>query len=252
MTAPASLTQGLSLLTAAVERERSGRPGLALARLAEAAGVERSRASRVTQELRRLDFVERDAASALRAGPAFLRASAARHEPWLRSARVHLRSMAAQLGMTARVVAGDGQRALLLRIEGAEANGEGTLRPSAVAPIWCTGAGRALLWDHSRDDLGALLADAQFVGVGGPGAARTVDDVDALLRRDRERGIVTAHEEYVAGVTDHALPVRGTEGIVAAVSVSGPPAGAAQARRIAALLADSAARLSALAAGATD
>lgn len=247
MTPPASLTQGVSLLQTTIERERSGRASLALARLAEVAGVERSRASRVTQELRRLSFVERDDASALRAGPAFLSAAGARHAPWLRAARMHLRSMAARLGVTARVVAADGQRALLLRIEGAGTMGEGTLRPAAVAPIWCTGAGRALLWDHSRDELDALLRDAQFVGVGGPGAARSVAGVDDLLRRDRERGWVTAREEYVAGVDEYALPVRGALGIVAAVSVSGPPVSTAQERRIETLLSASADRLSVLA-----
>lgn len=247
MNPPASLTQGLALLHTAVERERSGRPGWALSRLAEAAGVERSRASRVTQDLRRLDFVERDESSALRAGRAYFVAAGARHEPWLRAARVHLRGMAAQLGMTARVVAADGPRALLLRVEGADAAGEGTLRPAAVTPIWCTGAGRALLWDHSLADLDALLGEAQFVGVGGPGAARTVAAVDALQRRDRARGLVVAHEEYVAGVDEYALPVRGRHGIVAAVSLSGSAAGNGRDDRIEALLADSAERLSTLA-----
>jgi DNA-binding IclR family transcriptional regulator len=247
MIPPTSLTQGLTLLHTAIARERSGRSGWALSRLSEVAGVERSRASRVTRELRRLDFVERDETTALRAGPAFFAAAGARHEPWLRAARVHLRAMAAHLGMTARVVAADGPRALLLRVEGADAAGAGTLRPAAVTPIWCTGAGRALLWDHSRADLDALLGDAQFVGVGGPGAARTVDAVDALQRRDRARGLVVAREEYVAGVDEYALPVRGPHGIVAAVSLSGPPAGAGRARRIEASLTDSAERLSAFA-----
>lgn len=249
MTPPASLTQGLGLLHAATARERSGRAGFPLSRLAEAAGVERSRASRVTQELRRLDFLERDETGVVRAGRGFFAAASARHEPWLRAARVHVRTMAARLGMTGRVVAADGQRALLLRIEGADAAGEGTSRPAAVSPIWCTGAGRALLWDHSRADLEVLLHRAQFVGVGGPGAARTIAGVDALQRRDRARGLVIAHEEYVAGVDEYALPVRGRHGIVAAVSVSGPRAGAADVRRVETLLVDSAQLLSALAGG---
>ncbi|WP_136587522.1 IclR family transcriptional regulator domain-containing protein [Microbacterium hydrothermale] len=249
MTPPASLTQGLSLLDAAIERERSGRAGFALARLAEAAGVERSRASRVTQELRRLAFIERDATTVLHAGPAFFDAAGARHEPWLRAARMHLRALAAHLGMIARVVAADGQRALLLRIEGAGASGEGTLRPAAVTPVWCTGAGRALLWDHSRAALDTLLRDAQFVGVGGPAAARTVDAVDALLQRDRERGLIIARSEYVAGLDEFALPVRGAHGIVAALSVSGAPVSAARERHIETLLSQSAERLSSLARG---
>jgi hypothetical protein len=43
MDGPSSLSQGLTLLGAVVDRERSGRPGHNASRLAETSGMERSR-----------------------------------------------------------------------------------------------------------------------------------------------------------------------------------------------------------------
>ena len=108
MSAPSSLSQGLALLGTAVERERSGRPGHNAARLAEATGIERSRVSRVTQELRRLHYLERDETDVLSAGSSFFQTAGARNEPWLRAARAELRGLASGLEMTARVTVADG------------------------------------------------------------------------------------------------------------------------------------------------
>ena len=125
--------------------------------------------------------------------------------------------------MTARLSGRDGVRAILLRHEAAVGASETSLRPGMVTPTWSTGPGRALLWDHAQAELETLLADVQFVGVGGPGAARSVPEVVALMRRDREGGMVRAEEEYDDGVLELALPIRDAGGgIIAAISVSHP------------------------------
>jgi DNA-binding IclR family transcriptional regulator len=220
-----SLSQGLRLLETAVARERSGRPGYTASRLADATGIERSRVSRLTQELRALDYLERDDTQAFRAGDRFLAVAATLNEPWLRAARVELRALAARFRVTARVTGRDGARAVLLRHEAGVGAAEASVRPGMVTPTWSTGAGRALLWDHDRGALEALLSDVQFVGVGGPGAARSVADVDALMERDRAGGVIRAAEEFDDGVHETALPLRGTDGtIVAAISASGSAA----------------------------
>lgn len=247
MNAPSSLTQGLALLGAAIDRERSGRPGHTASRLAEVTGIERSRVSRVTAELRRMEYLERDDTAVLAAGPEFFRVAAARNDPWLRAARYDLRMMASALKVTARVTAAAGAGALLVRSESGVVGTDIATRPGMLTPIWCTGAGRALLWDHDRAGLEDLLRDAQFVGVGGPAAARTVAELDALLARDRDRGVIVAADEYVDGVHEYALPIRAHGAIVASVAVSGPRPGAGREKRILALLRDSAARLNALA-----
>jgi DNA-binding IclR family transcriptional regulator len=218
---PSSLAQGLRLVEIAVERERSGRPGYTASRLADAAGIERSRVSRLTRELRDLGYLERDDAQVHRAGDRFLAVAAALQEPLLRASRSHLRAIAARFPVTARITGRDGVRAILLRYEAGAGAADAAIHPGMVTPVWSTGAGRALLWDHGRDDLEALLEGVQFVGVGGPGGARSVRELDALMRHDRERGIIRAEDEYDAGVLELAVPIRDAAGaIIAALSVS--------------------------------
>jgi DNA-binding IclR family transcriptional regulator len=245
-----SLSQGLALLESAVGRERSGRTGHTASRLAEATGIERSRVSRLTRELRSMQYLERDDAQVLRAGERFLAVAAALNEPLLRPARAELRGLAAHFGVTARITGRDGVRAVLLRYETGVGAAEASVRPGLVTPTWSTGAGRALLWDHDRAQLETLLSAVQFVGVGGPGGARSVAEVHELMRRDRERGIVWAAEEFDEGIHEAALPIRGTDGgVIAAISASGRPVDRDRAAEITAALTRAAERLTSLATG---
>jgi len=248
MSAPSSLSQGLTLLESAVERERSGRAGHNASRLADTSGIERSRVSRLTTELRALHFLERDDAGVLSAGDAYFRTAAALEQPWLRAARSELRILASTLRMTALLAAADGPRALLLR----SATGVGSTdaaAPYGIAPIWCTGAGRALLWDDSRSDLGERLREVRFVGIGGPAAARTTGEVDDLMERDRADGLIVAADEYAEGVTEIALPIRARGEIVASVALSGALRSEGRIRAARAALTAACDRLSALATG---
>lgn len=223
MPVPSSLSQGLKLLETAVERERSGRAGHTASRLADATGIERSRVSRLSRELSALGYLERDDAQAFRPGDRFLAVASALHEPLLRPARSELRGLAARFGVTTRITGRDGVRALLLRHEAGVGGPEASVRAGMATPCWATGAGRALLWDHDRRQLDELLADVQFIGVGGPGAARSVAEVDALMQRDRPRGVIWASEEFDEGIDEVALPIRDATGtIIAAISASGP------------------------------
>lgn len=251
MSAPTSLSQGLVLLRAAIDRERSGRVGHTAARLADVTGIERSRVSRLTQELRGIEYLSRDDTSQLRAGPASFGPARALNAPWLRAARRELRSLAARFDVTAAVSVADGPRALLLRFESGTNAVDASMRAGMVTPVWCTGAGRALLWDHDVEQLEALLDGVQFIGVGGPAAARSVVEIDTLLTRDREAGAIRAVDEYVGGVTDYALPIRRDGTLIASVSVSGSSANADLARRAPAELRACVDRLGALAASST-
>jgi DNA-binding IclR family transcriptional regulator len=145
--------------------------------------------------------------------------------------------------VSAQLVAADGPGAILLRSEKGPGVSADYLRPGIVTPIWCTGAGRALLWDHSREQLAELLAEVQFVGVGGPGAARTVDELHELLDRDRAVGIIDAREEYVEGVVEFALPIRDERGIAASIGISGPALSGRRAHETQGALRDACARL---------
>lgn len=246
VSAPSSLSQGLTLLESAAERERSGRAGHNASRLAETTGIERSRVSRLTAELRALHFLDRDEAGVLSAGDAYFRTARALDQPWLRAARQELRILASTLRMTALLAAADGPRALLLR-SAAGAGSTDVAVPYGIAPIWCTAAGRALLWDDSRSELEERLREVQFVGIGGPAAARTAGQVHDLMERDRADGLIVASDEYAEGVAEIALPIRGRDGIVASIALSGARHGRGPVRAARVALAEARDRLSALA-----
>jgi DNA-binding IclR family transcriptional regulator len=215
-----SLMQGLSLVKAAVQREHSGRTGFSISRLAEHVGLERSRASRLTQELRAMRFLELDEGQALRAGPAFFSIAAVRNEHWMRSARAELRRLGSRFDVSARISSRFGAGALLLRSETGVGVSDVSVRPGMITPVWCTGAGRALLIDLDDDAVAALLSDVVFVGVGGPRAPHSVPEVLERLARDREAGCAVAVEEYEQGRSELGVPIRdGAGAVVAAISV---------------------------------
>ncbi|KUO07683.1 IclR family transcriptional regulator [Streptomyces sp. DSM 15324] len=222
-TTASSLRMALRMVSAVLDRETSGRGGFNVSRLADEVGVERSKASRTTQDLCDRGFLERGEDATLRAGESFFAVAASLHPGLLRRSRPVLRRLAVAYGAGARLSVRDGVQVRLLRSESAAGTAPDWLgRASLVTPCWCTGAGRALLLDHTAEDLTALLDDYELIGVGGPNAARSVAELVAAGDRDRLRGVVAAHGEFEHGVTEYAVPVRDGGGhIRAAVSVVG-------------------------------
>ncbi|MFK0110145.1 IclR family transcriptional regulator [Streptomyces sp. NPDC091217] len=218
-----SLRMALRMVNTVLDREVSGRSGFNVSRLADEVGVERSKASRTTQDLCDKGFLERRDDSTFRAGTAFFTTAASLHPGLLGRSRPLLRRLAVEHGAGARLSVRDGVQVLLLRAESAAGLGrEWQGAASLVTPCWCTGAGRALLLDHTADEITALLDDYELIGVGGPHAARSAGEVAAANDRDRPRGFVAAHGEFEHGVTEYAVPVRDSAGHVrAAVSVVG-------------------------------
>ncbi|MFM9594891.1 IclR family transcriptional regulator C-terminal domain-containing protein [Streptomyces scabiei] len=221
--AASSLRMALRMVNTVLDREASGRTGFNVSRLADEVGVERSKASRTTQDLCDKGFLERRDDSTLRVGSAFFAAAASLHPGLLRSSRPLLRRIAVEHGVGARLSVRDGVQVRLLRAESAaDLVQEWPGRAGLVTPCWCTGAGRALLLDHGAEDISALLDDYELIGVGGPNAAHSAAELTAANDRDRLRGIIAAHGEFEHGVTEYAVPVRDTDGhIRAAVSVVG-------------------------------
>ncbi|MDQ0688429.1 DNA-binding IclR family transcriptional regulator [Streptomyces achromogenes] len=219
----ASLRMALRMVNTVLDREASGRTGFNVSRLADEVGVERSKASRTTQDLCDKGFLARLDDSTLRAGDAFFATAASLHPGLLRRSRPLLRRLAVEHGAGARLSVRDGVQVRLLRAESAAgASQEWQSRTALVTPCWCTGAGRALLLDHTAEDITALLDDYELIGVGGPNAAHSAEEVAAANDRDRRRGVVAAHGEFEHGVTEYAVPVRdGNAHIRAVVSVVG-------------------------------
>lgn len=215
-----SLGQGIALLDAVVRRERSGRSGLSVSKLSDATGIERSRVSRLAQELLDIGLLAKNADGRLRVGPGYFSLGASRHDAWLRGSRRELRRMASKHRASVRILAADGPRAVLLRFEAGPGAPDSAIRPGMVTPIWSTGGGRALLWNVPESALSQLLAGSQFVGVGGPHAAKSAAEVIGRVRSDHQRGFVEAIEEFEYGVTELASPVLAHRQVIAAVSTA--------------------------------
>lgn len=218
----ASLAQGLRIIRLVTDREKRGRRLLGVTELAAELGMEQSRVSRLTQELCGLGLLERVEHGPFRTGPRFFSLAATLNTGWVRESRSTLDALAASFGLKARLSVRDGFRAILLRTSSNDGLPGSFVKPGMVTPTWCTGAGRALLWDEDRPALDGLLSRVNFIGVGGPGAAHSPGEVWDLMVRDRSRGYVLAAEEFEHGVWELALPLRdGGGSISAALSVLG-------------------------------
>ncbi|MEU5096196.1 IclR family transcriptional regulator C-terminal domain-containing protein [Streptomyces sp. NPDC020996] len=218
--AASSLATGLRIIDTVVERETSGRAGFNVARLADELGIDRSKASRMTQELCDRGFLERREDSTLRVGPGFFSLAQALHQGVLGRSRPVLRRLAIRYGASARLSVRDGALVRLLRRESAA--GQWQAPAGLITPCWCTGAGRALLMDHTEKELADLLADYELIGVGGPNAAHSAQELIAANDHDRPTGMVAAHGEFEHGITEYAVPVRDRRSrIFAAIAVLG-------------------------------
>jgi DNA-binding IclR family transcriptional regulator len=217
-----SLAQGLRLVRLVVDREKRGRQLLGVSQLAAELDMDQSRVSRLTQELCDLGLLERVDRGPFRTGPRFFSLAASLNTGWVREAKPELESLVSALGLRARLSVRDGFRAILVRASSNDAALGSFVAPGMVTPAWCTGAGRALLWDHDLPSLDQLLREVNFIGVGGPGAAHSIDEVWELMARDRSRGYITSDEEFEHDIVELAVPVRDDGGnILAALSVMG-------------------------------
>ena len=242
-----SMAQGLRIVRLVADREKRGRQLLGVSQLAAELDMDQSRVSRLTQELCDLGLLERVDRGPFRIGQRFFSLAASLNTGWVREAKTELEALVSSLGLRARLSVRDGYRVILVRSSSNDAVAGSFVKPGMVTPVWCTGAGRALLWDHDRSALDSLLADVNYIGIGGPGAAHSTKEVWDLMARDTATGYVAAVEEFEHDVVELAVPVRDAGGgILASLSVLGsraeiqPDAGA-----FAAVLRDAAERLGA-------
>jgi len=91
-----------------------------------------------------------------------------------------------------------------------------------TTPLHCTSSGRALLFDLTDAEIGALLDGADLTA-DGPNAPRDVKELLTRLHADRRRGYVLAVDEFESGLVAAAAPVRDFRGrTLAALNISAP------------------------------
>lgn len=208
-----SLAAALAVVNTVVRRELSGRGAFNVSRLAAELGIERSKASRTVQDLVEVGLLERDEEGLLRAGYGFFTIAGALDVGLLHASRAILRELSIEHEASARIAILDGVLVRVLREESPVGTVDLASPPSLTAtPCWCTGTGRALLLDHSDTEVAQVLAGYELIGVGGPRAAHSVEEVIALNARDRKSGIVVAHDEFEHHTTEYAVPIRDQTG----------------------------------------
>jgi IclR family KDG regulon transcriptional repressor len=199
--------------------------GLGVKRLSELTGNEISRVSRTLEVLSESRLVERDSASlAYRLGSRFFALAARAGQPQLRNAAAKfVRLLTDEFEERAYLSVLDGREVLTIISESPThtlqaAGGVGRSHPY----LYCTSAGRALLFSHSEEELTALLGDLEFRPPG-PKGPTTLADFTARLALDRKKGWVYADEEFEPGLVGIAAPVFDFDGrVIAALNLSGP------------------------------
>jgi DNA-binding IclR family transcriptional regulator len=218
-----TLGGALQIVLEIVETEVVGGSPPGVARLAGQLGLHESQVSRILKDLQALEIVERDESTrGFLAGPRYFRLAAAGLDPGLiEQGRPILRALAARFGAPALLAVRSHDLALTI---GAELP-RGVLRLDSSSwwrSCWCTGAGRALLLDHSAEELRELFRGETF-DEGGPQAARDLGDLSHRVAADAARGVVVADSEFEHAVIEVAAPVRDAVGAVrAAIAVAIP------------------------------
>ena len=219
-----SLRRGIAILLAIEAEEARGAAPPGVTRLAALIGSDKSQVSRSVRILAEHSLVDRDSGTlGYRLGWRLLAMAG-------RSSRANL--LAAAGPLLERLVRETGERAHLSVLRGATVLtvlSEGSDRAVEAAgwvgrtvPLHSTSTGRALLLDHTRAEIEALVAGTPFEG----GTAKAPRDARGLYGRvaaARERGFVIVDEEFEAGLVAVAAPIRDFSGrIVAALNVSAP------------------------------
>jgi len=201
---------------------RDGETGVT--EVARELGVHKSTASRLLAALDRRELVTQDTARGkfrLGVGIVRLAGAASARLDVVQESRPVCRALAQQVGETVNLAILSGRDALYLD----QAAGPAALSPHNWAgqriPLHATSDGKVLL---------AYLPEAELASYLTPPLARftertitAVADFPALLAEVRRCGFATAVEEFEAGLTAIAAPVRNAEGmVIASISASGP------------------------------
>ena len=220
----ANLRRELAILTVLGGDEAVESGGLGVVRVAELIGREKSQVSRTLKTLAESGFVDRDAATLrYRLGWRFFALAARAGEQRLLSvAPALLERLVKGLGETAHLSVLQGTEVLTVLSKSPPHAVKADGWAGRTVPIYCTSAGRALLFDHDREALFGLLSGVELRELR-PGTVRNVEELHESLVAARAQGYALVDEEFELGLVGAAAPVRDFGGhIVAVLNVSAP------------------------------
>jgi DNA-binding IclR family transcriptional regulator len=219
-----SLIRAIAILTVLGSPGATGGEGIGVVQIARLVGREKSQVSRTLKTLAEAGFVMRDP-DTLRYSLGWrvftLAASAADQRLLILTPRV-LRQLVASVGEAAHLSVLEGREVLTLLSETPARAIQAAPWVGRVAPLHCTSAGRALLFDHTDAEVRAQL-EGTDLAAGGPNAPRDVEQVLARLHQARRCGHVEVDEEFEPGHVAVAAPVRDFRSrVFAALNISAP------------------------------
>ena len=137
-------------------------------------------------------------------------------------ARPKLVELRDECGETVHLSILDGKEIVYLeKLPGLHPIGLMSSRVGGRAPAYCTGVGKVLLAYQSEDKIRAISSNGELI----PFTPNTITSVDQLIGElsiIRMNGFALDKEEHEIGVACVAAPIFDHNGILAAISVSGP------------------------------
>ncbi|MDI3389836.1 IclR family transcriptional regulator [Streptomyces sp. B-S-A8] len=226
------LHRTVAILTVLGTGEAAEQGGLGVVEIARRVGKEKTQVSRALKSMEQTGLVERDPHSLVyRLGwRMFTLAANAGRPRLLAEGPAVLKRLVGVLKERVHVTVLCGEGVLTVLSESPMRAIQATGWVGRVTPLHSTSSGRALLFDHSPDEIRLLCAGLSFgpgsYGADAPGASRAPRDADDLIARvgqARKTGYALVDEEFEAGLVAAAAPVRDFRGrVIAAVNVSAP------------------------------
>lgn len=219
-----SLARAIAILTALGSPEAAADGGIGVVQIARLIGREKSQVSRTLKNLAVAGFVMRDAETLrYRLGWRVFTLAANAADQHLRTLAPHvLRRLVARVREAAHLSVLEGHDLLTLMSESPSWSIQAVPWVGRLAPLYCTSAGRALLFDHTDAEVRSLLDGVELTAAG-PNAPRDVEDMLNRLHHARHCGYVMVDEEFEPGHVAVAAPIRDFRGqVTAALNISAP------------------------------
>jgi len=219
-----SLGAALMLLEALGSDEVVAAGGSNVGQLAAVIGRDKSQVSRMLATLADAGFAERDPSNRrYRLGwRVFSLAARSVEQRLIDAARPVLTRLVRETGESSHLSVLRHDSVLTLLTESPARALHAVSWVGRIVPVVTTSSGRALLFDHDREQLDAVLGDAQWQAAN-PKAPGNVDQLLERITQARSCGYALVDEESEPGLVAVGAPVRDGGGrIVAAVNISAP------------------------------